>query len=97
MPSAECFSIKIGKMLLWYCRSCTPWTNKQKSALKGCRCKNPIENFFPDLISKGKYIFLSYVGGRKIYFSGEMAGYYVLSPFKLTIVRNSITLNNATE
>ena len=40
---------------------------------------------------------LSFVGGRKIYFSGEMAGYYVLSPFKLTIVRNSITLDNATQ
>ena len=26
-----------------------------------------------------------------------MAGYYVLSPFKLTIVRNSITLDNATQ
>ena len=37
------------------------------------------------------------MGGRKIYFSGEMAGYYVLSPFKLTIVRNSITLDNATQ
>ena len=37
------------------------------------------------------------MGGRKIYFSGEMAGYYVLSPFKLTIVRNSITVDNATQ
>ena len=37
------------------------------------------------------------MGGRKIHFSGEMAGYYVLSPFKLTIVRNSITLDNATQ
>ena len=36
------------------------------------------------------------MGGRKIYSSGETAGYYVLSPFKLTIVRNSITLDNTT-
>ena len=36
---------------------------------------------------EGKYIFLS-----------KMAGYYVLSPFKLTIVRNSITrLDNAVQ
>ena len=48
-------------------------------------------------ISKIKWFSLSYVGGRKIYSSGETAGYYVLSPFKLTIVRNSITLDNATQ
>ena len=46
---------------------------------------------------QNKYFSLSHVGGRKIYFSGEMAGYYVLSPFKLTIVRNSITVDNATQ
>ena len=48
-------------------------------------------------ISKNKWFSLSYVGGRKIYSSGETAGYYVLSPFKLTIVRNSITLDNAAQ
>ena len=47
---------------------------------------------------ESKQIFsLLYVGIRKIYFSGKMAGYYVLSSFKLTIVRISITLDNATQ
>ena len=46
---------------------------------------------------QNKFSSLSHVRGRKIYFSGEMAGYYVLSPFKLTIVRNSITVDNATQ
>ena len=48
-------------------------------------------------MNENKYFPFLYVRTRKIYFSGEMAGYYVLSPFKLTIVRNSITLDNATQ